>query len=149
MTVRFQRETLDEWLADARFILESHAQEAGETLGDTLNFNHDLYVELDQQKCLYVITGRNEHNELVAYWFGTFIPNLYFKQFMTAYAVAYWVRKDYRGFTVVRFIKFIDKYFKKLGATNIIQSTRVQNRMGSILEKMGYCKFEETYKKVL
>lgn len=148
MTVKFQRETLDEWLADARFFLEDHMAEAGETLGSALNVNHDLYVELDRQKCLYVITGRNEHGELVAYWMGTLFPNMFYKHFTTAYTIGYFVRKDYRGMTIVRMIKFVENYFKELGVKNVMQNARTVNKMGKILEKLGYRKAEEIYTKV-
>lgn len=148
MAVKFRRESFDEWLVDARFMIEGHAEESGAALGSALNINHDQYVEFERQKCLYIFCGRNEKNELVAYWMGLMIPNLFYKHFITVYALGYFARKDYRGFTVVRMIKFVENYFKEKGVKNIVQNARTRNRMGRILEKLGYRKVEEIYTKV-
>lgn len=149
MTVRFSRESPDRWLADARFILDEHLKESGEDLGSSLDINHELYINLDKSGALHIITGRNEHRELVAYWIGLVIPNLNYKSFTTAYAHAYWVRQDYRGYTVFRFVKYLDNYLVNLKVRNIIFNVRMNNRMGDILAKLGYRKIEEVYTKVL
>ena len=147
MSVTFQRETLDNWLADARFMIAGHVEEAGENLGPP-NVNHDQYIEFERNKCLYIFSGRNEKKELVAYWLGIMGPNLVYKHIRTVYALHYFVRKDYRGITVVRMIKYVENYFKELGVKHIVQNARTKNNMGKILEKLGYRKTEESYSKV-
>lgn len=148
MTVTFKRETLDEWLADARFVLEDHLRDSGETLESSLNVNHDFYIDLDRRGALYILTGRNEKRELVAYWIGMRVPNILYQHFNTVYSMGYWVRPDFRGFTVYRFTKFIDQYFEDAQVKNIVQNARTINRMAGILEKLGYRKVEEVYTKV-
>ncbi len=148
MAVKFQRETMDQWLSDARFILHDHLREADATLDDQLDVNHDFYINLERAKILHIITGRNEKKELIAYWIGILAPNIFYQQYLTASALGMWVRPDYRGFTVYRFAKFLDQYFDSLNAKSIVQHARLNNRFGGILEKLGYHKVEEVYKKV-
>jgi len=136
-------------MADARFLLDDHLKESGEDLGSALDINHELYINLDKAGALHIITGRNEQKELVAYWIGLVVPNLNYKNFMTAHAHAYWVRQDYRGFTVFRLAKYIDKYLSDLKVRNIVFNVRLNNRMGDILSKLGYRKIEEVYTRVL
>jgi hypothetical protein len=136
-------------MADARFILDAHLKESGEDLGSSLDINHELYINLDKAGSLHIIAGRNKQRELVAYWIGLVVPSLNYKNFMTGYAHAYWVRPDYRGYTVFRFTKYIDNYLTNLKVRNIIFNVRENNRMGDILAKLGYRKIEEVYTKVL
>lgn len=145
MTIRFRRESIDQWMADARFILDAHLEESGEDLGSALDINHDFYINLDKIGALHIIVGRNESREFVAYWIGFVVPNINYRNFTTAYSSAYWVRHDYRGFTVYRFIKFLDEYLEKQKVRNIIFNVRMNNRMGDILAKRGYRKIEEVY----
>jgi hypothetical protein len=149
MTVRFQVEKPDEWLADAYKILPYHYAEASEIENDRLDIDWDGYQALITQGFLHLITGRNEQDELVAYWLGTIGPHGQTKNVLVSFDQAFWVRKDYRGITVLRLYKFLEQYYEELGVERSYHIAKPhKHRLGGILEKLGYNQTDAIYMKV-
>lgn len=149
MPVRFQRETVDEWLGDAYKVLDQIMQEASDIEDDRLNVDWDGYSALELQGFLHVITGRNEKNELVAYWIGTIGPHGQHKHVIASFDQAFWVRKDYRGITVFRLYKFLEQYYEEHGVERSYHFVRPhKHRLGGIIEKLGYKTEDVIYVKV-
>jgi hypothetical protein len=149
MSVKFQRESLDEWLADAHKILPQHYEEASDVENDILNVDWDGYQALQEQGLLHVITGRNEQGELVAYWMGTIGPHGQTKHIVSSFDQAFWVRKDYRGITVLRLYKFLEQYYEELGVERSYHLVKPhKHRLDGIIEKLGYKHTDSLYMKV-
>lgn len=149
MPVRFQREKIDEWLKDAYQILYNHLREASDVEGDIVDIDFDSYTNLEHTGALHIVTGRNEKDELVAYWIGLIIPHSHNKKHLSSFDDNFWVRPDYRGITVYRLYKFLEEYYESLGVKrsyHIVKPDR--HSLGGILEKLGYAKLEETLLKV-
>ena len=145
MPVKFRKERFDEWFGEAHKSLLEHA----ETIDWDVDPNFDQYIELEHNGVLHIITGRNEKNELVAYWMGFIFPHPQNKKVLSAFDDVYWVRKDYRGITVLRLYKFLESYYDELGVNRSYHLVRPDlNRLGQIIEKLGYKKSEEMYLKV-
>lgn len=148
MSVTFKRESFNDWLADAVYIIHSHWQEANDDHSIPIDIDHDTYLALERAGVLHIICGRNESNELIAYWSGLVYPHLHYKKILTSYDDVIWVRPDYRGITVLRLYKFLDNYLEDLGVGRVYHRSKPsKHRVGGILEKLGYTKTEESYMK--
>lgn len=140
---------MDEYLADAYAILPLHYEEASEVENDVLNIDWDGYLALEEQGFLHVITGRNEKDELVAYWIGTIGPHGQTKHIMSSFDLAFWVRKDYRGITVLRLYKFLEQYYEEQSVERSYHIAKPhKHSLGGILEKLGYTQTDAVYMKV-
>ncbi len=84
-----------------------------------------------------------------ANWIGLIMYHSHNITHLSSFDDSFWVRPDYRGFTVYRFYKFLEEYFDSLGVKRSYHLVKPgKHRLGGIIEKLGYTKIEETFLKV-
>lgn len=140
--VNFQCERLGTFLADASDQILQHWKEleSFERRGWKLDINHDAYIELDHKGILKIITGRNQKNKIVAYVSCYVMKDLNSKSHTICTFNSYYLDPRYRGFTVLRMFKFVEKFVVDLGVEELNVSFRLgKNRMHDLFTKhLGY-----------
>jgi|SRR5271156_2930123 len=150
--MQFQRETLDQWLADVEPLIFPHWKE--------LTLDKDIYSEpypdvpkfrdVENQGKLIIITVRKE-NKLVGYWVGAVLGHMHYPEAPPVCLTdMYFVHPDFRsGNTGPRMIDFAEKEAKLAGAASFHISCKVHEDHTRLFEAMQFKKTDFVFRKRL
>lgn len=123
----------DEWMALVRL----HWDETEAYRGEPLAPRKDAYLAYDKSGMLVFFTLRDD-GKLVGYSGMYLYPSMHTSR-LFAREDTWFLHPEYRkGFTVVRFVKFVEAVLKERGAESCWMSAKIANGAGRILEFLEY-----------
>lgn len=134
----------DEWMA----LVKLHWDETELYRGEPLCPRKEAYLQYDAAGMFFLSTIR-DGVRLVGYSGMYVFPSMHTSQ-LFAREDTWYLHPDYRkGFTIVRFLRFVEKALVSRGARSCWMSAKTSNGAGRILEFAGYRHIANTYIKTL
>lgn len=149
MTIRFQTESLEQFLPEALPLLRGHWSEVGSCpQAHPLDIDTDLYAAIERAGALHITTARAATAQLVGYaiYFVQRYPHV--RALCMAQSDALYLHPDYRkGFAGLRLLQAAERALADKGVRNIMQTCTIKKDFGALLRRMGYVNTETVYRK--
>lgn len=130
----------DEWME----LVKIHWGETEQYRGEELCPQKEAYLRYAAADMFVLFTVRDA-DRLVGYSGMYIVPNMHTST-KFAREDTWFLHPDYRkGFTVVRFLRFVEKELVRRGAKSCWMSAKLSNKAGRILEFAGYKAISTTY----
>ena len=144
--MEFKKERYSEQLVcELLSLLQQHHEEVSHCPDVPIEPDFNIYRKMEDMGILRIFTAR-ENGEIVGYSVFFVSASIHHKSKLQAAQDLLFLRPDYRrGFTAYRFIKWCDDQLRADGVKSIFQYVNVKSDFGSLLERMGYNKFETLY----
>jgi hypothetical protein len=108
-----------------------------------------MYERLDAAGILHIVTVR-DGGALVGYYMGAVLPQPHYKSVVFASADVYYLDPAYRkGFTGIKFLKFIEESLRARGVQMIVMGTKLSKDLGKLYEALGYVETDRVFRKWL
>jgi GNAT superfamily N-acetyltransferase len=148
--VTFQRENLENFLDDARPLLERHWAEIAEYGDIALDPDVDRYQTLENAGCLRIYTLRLDHR-LIGYAVFLLSAHLHYKSSTHAYGDVLFIDPEHRrGLLATRLIEYTETELRKDGVQVVHHHVKVQHpALGVVLGRMGYRHVEQNFQRRL
>lgn len=136
--------------AQRQGLWEAHWKEIAQDQDIPLVPEYATYQALYLGGRLHVVTGRDAHGTLCAYWVGLVQPHLHYATTIHALCDVYWLAPAHRkGFEGSRLFKAVEATLRERGVQKIITATKVYLDVSPIFERLGYRLTEKVYTKRL
>lgn len=149
MNIRFQTESLEQFLPEALPLLRGQWSEVGSCpQAHALDVDMALYASIEQAGALHITTARTADATLVGYaiYFVHDYPHV--QQVCMAQSDALYLHPDYRkGFAGLRLLQAAEHALEGRGVNNIMQTCTRKKDFGVLLRRMGYVNTETVYRK--
>jgi GNAT superfamily N-acetyltransferase len=150
VTLKYQQEFLNSFKEDAGELIQKDYEEI-EHNKELRNLDPDwvVYGILEEQGSLMIFTCRDDLT-LVGYFVVVTTPDLHSRGSVLAIADVIFLDKKYRtGMTGYKLFKFAEDCVRKDGFKTLHVTTTEVNPIDPLMSRLGYCKIETKYEKVL
>lgn len=137
MAISFRRERTDTIRHEAVKLLQDHWNEIAKYKDIPVEPDWAKYYRIEELGNLRVFTVRSGM-DLVGYAVFFLSNNPHYASSFQATQDVLFLRKDQRGFTGAKFIKWCDAQLKMVGVQAVYHHTKKEQNFGPMLERMGY-----------
>lgn len=113
--------------------------------------NKEYHLSIEEIGIARTYTVRRD-GALVGYCVFLVMPHVLYPERVSAHQHFLFIRKDCRGVTAVKFLKWVDEELEKIGAHIVCRVVSKNSKAvdySRTLERMGYTDIEHNYMKVL
>jgi len=139
----------DELRREITPILEEHRLELSRYEDMILNPDWKMYNAMQENNKLRIYTARDRFTDvLLGYTVFFLIDNPHYCDFLYAHQDVFYVVQNKRGTRIAyNLIKKSEEQLKEDGVTIIVHHTKLINKFGQMLDKLGYSQAEIMYHK--
>lgn len=148
--ITFQTESFTACKDEFETLVFAHWDEIALDHSDVpLDIDWALYGALENINRIMFSTVRDD-DKLVGYHLTMVSTHLHYRSTLHGIVDFYYIHPDYRkGFTGIKFLKYVEEELKKLGVKKIITGCKDHHNLSKLLERLGYKLSDHIFTKVL
>jgi GNAT superfamily N-acetyltransferase len=133
----------DIWNEVVPLLKEAHKESGLRDL--ELNPLKETYISLQKSGLFHAVIARDDHGKLVGYSGFTIAAHHQYADKQCAQQESFYVDKEHRGITAVKFFNYIEKRLEERGVNLIIRQSSAEADWSKTLIRNGYKEIETVY----